>query len=77
MKTQLIAAALATLGLTACAPDITPQASSNAEKAAAVEPVVQAPQTTLVTSAQEEKKDEGTAPALEAKLEEGGIAILK
>ena len=71
MNVKLIAAAIAVLGLAACTPDITPQASSAPARPAAEQQVAQPPQPAAAPAAQEEKKDEGTAPA-EAKADEGG-----
>ena len=72
MNVKLIAAAIAALGLAACTPDITPQASSAPARPAAEQQVVQPSQPAAAPAAQEERKDEGTAPAVEAKTDEGG-----
>lgn len=71
MNVKLIAAAIATLALAACTPDITPQASSAPAQPAADQQVVQAPQAAAAPTAQEEKKVEGSAPAAQAKADEG------
>ena len=68
MNVKLIAAAIATLGLAACTPDITPQANTaESSPAASSAPAQPAP----APAAQDERKDEGAAPA-EAKADEGG-----
>ena len=71
MNVKLIAAAIAVLGLAACTPDITPQASSAPARPAAEQQVVQPSQPAAAPAAQEERKDEGAAPA-EAKADESG-----
>jgi len=81
MNVKLIAAALVTLGLAACSPDITPQASTApAAPVASTAPaqpaeeqqVVKAEQPAATPAMQEEKKEEGAAaPAVEVKAEEG------
>ena len=68
MNVKLIAAAIATLGLAACNPDITPQASTDPSGPATSSAPAQPAAAPVV---QEEKKDEGAAPA-EAKADEGG-----
>ena len=69
MNVKLIAAAIATLGLAACSPDITPQSSTVPST-----PVVSSAlaQPAAAPAAHEEKKDDGAAPAVEAKTDEGG-----
>ena len=80
MNLKLIAAAITTLGLVACTPDITPQAntapsgpavSSAPAQPAAEQQAAQSDQPAAAPVAQEENKDEATAPA-EAKADEGG-----
>ena len=71
MNVKLIAAAIAVLGLAACTPDITPQASSAPAQPAAEQQVVQAPQPAAAPTANEEKRVEGAASA-EAKADDGG-----
>lgn len=72
MNVKLIAAAIAALGLAACTPDVTPQASRAPAQPAAERQVVQVSQPAAAPAAQEEVKDESAAPALEAKPDEGG-----
>jgi hypothetical protein len=81
MNVKLIAAAIASLGLAACSPDITPQAStapaapvaaSAPAQPVAEQQVAKADTPAAAPAAQEEKKDEAAAPAAtEAKKEEG------
>ena len=78
MNVKLIAAAIASLGLVACSPDITPQNSAAPDAPAAsstpAEPVAEvarAETPAATPAAEEEKKDEGAAPAEEAKTAEG------
>ena len=68
MDIKLIAAALASLGMAACSPDVTPPASTDTNVPAASSAPAQPPAAPV---AQEEKKDEGVAPAPEAKTDEG------
>jgi len=79
MNLKLIAAAVATLGLAACTPDITPQAntapsgptvSSAPAQPAAEQQVVQDDKPTAAPAAQEEKQDEAAAPT-EAEADQG------
>jgi len=80
-KLKLIVAAIATLGLAACSPDITPKASSNgsgpAVSSAPAQPaaeaqVAKADQPTAAPAVQEEEKEEAAAaPAAEVKKDEG------
>ena len=68
MNIKLIAAAIATLGLAACTPDITPQASADSSgPTTSSAPAQPAP----APAAQDERKNENAAPA-EAKADEGG-----
>jgi hypothetical protein len=71
MNIKLITAAIAVLGLAACTPDITPQASSAPAQPTAEQQVVQAPQLAAAPAANEEKRVEGVASA-EAKADDGG-----
>ena len=78
MNVKLIAAAIATLGLAACSPDITPQSSTApgapAVSSAPAQPaaeVAQAGKPAAPPAAGEEKKEEGAAPGSEVKKDEG------
>jgi hypothetical protein len=80
MNVKLIAAALVTLGLAACSPDITPKAgTAPAAPVAATAPAQPAAEQQVVKAeqpaapaVQEEKKEEAAAaPAAEVKPEEG------
>ncbi len=80
MNAKLIVAAIATMGLAACSPDVTPQAStatsapvasSAPAQPAAEQQVAQADKPAADPAAQEEKKVEGAAPAVEAKTDAG------
>ena len=72
MNVKLISAAIAALGLAACTPDVTPEASSAPVQPAAEQQMVQAPQPTARPAAQDETNDVGSGPAAEAKTDEGG-----
>jgi len=81
MNVKQIAAviAIAAMGLAACSPDITPESStapsgpavSSAPAQPAEEQKAAEAGPATVPVAQEEKKDEGVAPAVEAKVKEG------
>lgn len=66
----IVAAAIAAFGLAACAPDVTPEASSAPTQPAVEQQVVQAPEP--APAAQEAKKDEGAGSALAVKTDEDG-----
>lgn len=70
MNVNSIAAAIAALGLAACAPDITPEASSAPAQPAAEQQPLQA--AAPAPAAADAKTDEGTAAALAVKTDEGG-----
>ena len=77
MKVKLIAAAIATLGLAACSPDITPKSTAPSAPAVSSAPaqpaaeVAQADKPAAFAAAQEEKTEGVAAPAAEAKKDEG------
>lgn len=73
MDVKLIAAAIAALELAACAPDVTPETSSASAQPVAEQQVVQAP--APAPAAQEARKDEGSAPAVPVKTDEGGKKV--
>lgn len=69
MNVKLLAAAIAALGLAACAPDVTPDASSAAAQTATEKQAVQTP--APAPAAQEAKNDEVAASMVAAKTHNG------